>query len=116
MLCRSADIRVGANFVFRATPTEAVGSGVLHKDFPLKVKNAIEVIPSSPWPFTIMGFILREVKLPLAPQMMFSKVIGCSLGAQGSVTDRHGFGFTKNCRQPVIQNFLKPLGADVQNW
>ena len=120
MLCRSVDIRVGANFVFRAAPTEAVGSGVLHKDFPLKVKNAIEVIPSSPWSFSIMGFILLEVKLPLAPQTMLSKVNGCSLGGQGSVTDRyvrrHGSGVTKNCRQSVIQNFLKPIGADAQNW
>jgi len=66
-----------------------------------------------------MGFILREVNLPLAPQTMFSKVNGCSLGGQGSVTDRHilrhGSGITKNCRQSVKQNFLKPPGADAQN-
>jgi len=67
-----------------------------------------------------MGFILREVKLPLAPQTMISKVSGCSLGGQGSVTDRHllrhGCGVTTNCRQSVIQNFLKPRGADAQNY
>jgi len=49
-----------------------------------------------------MGFILREVKLPLAPQTMLSKVNGCSLSSQGSVTDRHvlrhGSGVTKNRR------------------
>jgi len=66
-----------------------------------------------------MGFILREVMLPLAPQTMLSKVNGYSLGGQGSVTDRHilrhGSGVTKNCRQSVIQNVLKPQGADAQN-
>jgi hypothetical protein len=39
-----------------------------------------------------MGFILWEVKLPLAPQTILIKwMAACSLGGQGSITGSHVF-------------------------